>query len=290
MRIEPHIASLVIVSLMGVVCAAEETATARVESVVLRPLHEAEVSAQRTGMLSKMFASEGEHVEKGQLLASLDSREAKLAVAKAEVEHAQAEVRANNEVRLQYAEKSLEVARAELQRSRESIQKFAKSISQSQVDVERLTVEKLTLERRQAEHELRLERFSMKLRKHDLEAARLQLEQHSIRSPFAGIVVEVAGRAGEWVEIGTPVFRLVAVDRLRGEGFLQAEQVTKDLVGKSVRMTVIAAGHPMKVTGQLRFVSPETDPVTKQVRVWAEVPNEDGRLRPGQQGTLEIFR
>ena len=70
----------------------------------------------------------------------------------------------------------------------------------------------------------------------------------------------------------------------------QAEQVTKDLVGKSVRMTVIAAGHPMKVTGQLRFVSPETDPVTKQVRVWAEVPNEDGRLRPGQQGTLEIFR
>jgi len=288
--IKVPIASLVMASVLAGVGSAEETAIARVESVVLRPLHEAEVPAQQTGQLIKIFAAEGEYVEEGQLLASLDPREAKLAVARAIIEHAQAEARANNEVRRQYADKSLQVARAELARSHESIEKFAKSISQSQLDVERLTVEKLTLERQQAEHELRLERFGQELKHNELEAARLRLEQHDLRAPFAGTVERVRADAGEWVEVGAPVLRLVAVEKLRGEGFLQASQVAAGLVGKSVRMTVALSGKNVKVTGRLRFVSPETDPVTRQVRVWAEVPNLDGALRPGQQGILEILR
>jgi macrolide-specific efflux system membrane fusion protein len=42
------------------------------------------------------------------------------------------------------------------------------------------------------------------------------------------------------------------------------------------------------VEGALRFVSPEIDPVTHQVRVWAEIDNRQLRLRPGQQGQLLI--
>jgi multidrug efflux pump subunit AcrA (membrane-fusion protein) len=36
------------------------------------------------------------------------------------------------------------------------------------------------------------------------------------------------------------------------------------------------------------FVSPEVDPVNGQVRVWAEVENRDGQLRPGVHGKLSI--
>ncbi|MCG8451277.1 MAG: efflux RND transporter periplasmic adaptor subunit [Pirellulales bacterium] len=54
-------------------------------------------------------------------------------------------------------------------------------------------------------------------------------------------------------------------------------------------MQVDLAGKTIEVTGTLRFVSPEMDPVTKQVRIWAELPNKDGKLRPGQQGALEIL-
>lgn len=261
----------------------------RVESVVLRPLHAAEVPAQQTGLLHQLAVGEGEHVDQGQLLASLDAREAKLAVAKAKLEHAQAAAKANNRVRIQYADKALEVARAELQRSSESIEQFAKSISQSQLDVERLTVEKLTLERQQAEHELALERFNVQLKKNALASAQLRLEQHELRAPFAGTVVLVRGRVGEWIEVGAPVLRLVAVDRLRAEGFLPVEQASDQLVGSQVRF--VAADDPQpgnQIAGKLRFVSPEMDPITRQVRVWAELNNTDRRLRPGQQGWLEI--
>ncbi len=267
---------------------AQEGASLRIESVVLRALAVAEVPAQQTGVLELIVVGEGELVAEGQLLASLDARQAELAVVKAELETSQAKERANNLVRIQYAAKALEVAKAELQRSRESIEKFAKSISQSQLDVERLTVEKLTLEHQQAEHERTIDQFQLQLKETDLAAARLQLEQHQVRAPFAGVVVLVRGRVGEWIEVGEPLLRLVATKKLRAEGFLAAEEASAAEVGGQVTFVSGSGDQGASVTGVLRFISPEMDPVTRQVRVWAEIDNSSGGLRPGEQGSLLI--
>lgn len=267
---------------------AAESHGIQIDSVVLRPLQAAEVPAQQTGLLKRVSAEEGQRVEKDEVLAILDPLEAHLAVEKAQLERAQADERANNRISIDYAVKAIEVAEAELRRSRESIEKFAKSISESQLDVERLTVEKLTLEKQQAEHELTLEKFGLQLKQTELEAAQAVLEKHRIRAPFAGMVVLVRGRVGEWVEIGAPVLRLVAVDKLRAEGFLPVEQASADLVGKPVTFVATVGEQSLQATGKLRFVSPEMDPVTRQVRVWAALDNSEGALRPGQQGTMTV--
>lgn len=258
-----------------------------IDSVVLSPLDAAEVPAQQVGMLREIVVEEGATVEAGQVLARLDVRQAKLDVAKARIEAAQAAAKANNRTKVEYAEKSLEVARAELKRSQESIAQFAKSISQSQIDVEQLTVEKLTLEKKQAEHELELDRFALQLKEQELAAAELKLELHSVRAPFAGAVVLIRGRVGEWVEVGAPVLRLVAVEALRAEGFLAVEDAASDLIG---REAVFRGESGATAKGKLRFVSPEMDAVTRQVRVWAELKNPTGEFRSGQQGSLEIAR
>jgi multidrug efflux pump subunit AcrA (membrane-fusion protein) len=75
---------------------------------------------------------------------------------------------------------------------------------------------------------------------------------------------------------------------LRAEGFLSVEQASADLVGKQVTFTSTIGDKQMQTTGELRFVSPEMDPVTRQVRVWAALDNSDGALRPGQQGTMTL--
>ncbi len=268
-----------------------------VDGVVLRPLRLAEVPAQQTGLLRQLAIREGERVEEGQLLASLDDRAARHDLRQAELEYELATLRVANEVRLRYAEKALEVARAEVARSKESIEKFAKSISQSQLDVERLSVEKLRLETEQARHDLDLERIGQKLKENALAAARLRVEQHQLRAPFAGTVALVRGQVGEWVETGSPVLRLVAARRLRAEGFLsadplwEADQTQQSLVGRTVRMLVTRPdGQTVGCQGTLRFVSPEMDPVTRQVRIWAEIDNSQQHLRPGQRGRLEIMR
>jgi macrolide-specific efflux system membrane fusion protein len=258
-----------------------------IESVVLSPLHAADVPAQQVGVLREIVADEGTTVEEGAVIAKLDSRQAELDVAKAKLEAAQAAAKATNRTKVEYAEKSLAVAEAELRRSQESIEQFAKSISQSQLDVEQLTVEKLALEKKQAEHELELDRLALQLKEQELAAAALKLEQHQVQAPFAGTVVMVRGRVGEWLEVGAPVVRLVAVDTLRAEGFLEAKDAGGNLAGSEV-MFRCEDGSTAK--GTLRFVSPEMDAVTRQVRVWAELDNRDGKLRSGQQGKLEIVR
>jgi macrolide-specific efflux system membrane fusion protein len=260
------------------------------ENVVLRPMVEAEVPARQTGVLSRIEVAEGAVVAEGDVVASLDDRAARLALDKASVERDQAAAKAANELRVKYADKALEVARAELKRSSESIKEFAKSISQSQIDVERLTVEKLELERQQAELDMTLEEFELRLKDNALETAKLDVELHAVRAPFAGVVALVRGRAGEWVEPGAAVLRLVAIDALRAEGFVAADAIEGVKTGAAVQFAPNASpGADAKpLAGVLRFVSPEIDPVTKQVRIWAEIDNRDHRVRPGQQGTLRI--
>jgi macrolide-specific efflux system membrane fusion protein len=93
------------------------------------------------------------------------------------------------------------------------------------------------------------------------------------------------------------VLRLVAIERLRAEGFVRAEAATNHIVGRAAWFTLgrvddndaEADGAP-PIAARIAFVSPEVDPVTRQVRVWAEIDNTDGRLRPGQQGRLVIPR
>ncbi len=219
-------------------------------------------------------------------------RAARLAVAKADLEREQVFARASNELRIQYADKALEVARAEMKRSSESNEQFARSISQSQLDVERLTVEKLELERKQAEHDIALERFELRLKENALDAAKLELELHAVKAPFAGVVALVRGRPGEWMQPGTPVLRLVAIDKLRAEGFAPAAAANGKLLGAKVQFVVAdepgAGSAAAPVEGVLRFISPEIDPVSRQVRVWAEIENKGLQLRPGQQGRLSI--
>jgi macrolide-specific efflux system membrane fusion protein len=262
-------------------------------AVVLRPLVEAEVPARQLGALARVTAEEGAAVDADELLASLDDRTAALKVKQAKLERDQAETKAKNALSIEYADKALAVARAELARSQESNEKFPNSISNSQLDVERLTVEKLELERRQAQHELDLAQFDLDLKENALAAAELELELHAVRAPFAGVVALVRGRVGEWVHPGTPVLRLVAIDRLRAEGFAPADGATDALVGATVQFLVGDGSgddeeRPLTFEGRIRFVSPEVDPIAGQVRIWAEIDNAHRRLRPGLQGRLLI--
>jgi RND family efflux transporter MFP subunit len=289
----PHVCLLLSLALAAPLAAYAEDLT--IDAVVLRPMVEAEVPARQTGVLANIAVEEGAAVKAGQSLAALDDRAARLAVAKAQLEREQVFAKASNQLRIHYADKALEVARAEMKRSAESNEQFARSISQSQLDVERLTVEKLELERQQAEHDIALEKFELQLKENAVEAAKLELELHAVRAPFAGVVALVRGRPGEWVEPGAPVLRLVAIDRLRAEGFAPADAANGQLVGAKVRFTLVAEPGETPpfsggVEGVLRFVSPEVDPVSRQVRIWAEIDNRELQLRPGQQGQLLIIK
>ena len=65
-------------------------------------------------------------------------------------------------------------------------------------------------------------------------------------------------------------------------------QVSGELHGRSVKLSVELDGKRVEFPGKVVFVSPEIDPVNGQVRVWAEIDNKDGRLRPGLPAKMVV--
>ena len=266
---------------------ASDRAPIEVQSVVLRLLAEAEVPAQEAGVLVAVPVREGQRVERGEVLAQIDDQVPRMAERAAQLESEVARAKATNDIQVEFAKKAAEVAAAELQRSTESIERFAKSVSQSQLDVERLTVEKTRIEIKQAEHELRIATLEMKAQQNELAARKAEVARRRIEAPFDGTVVQVFVRPGEWVEPGEKALRLVDTTRLKAEGFLDAADAAAELIGAPVRLAV-ERERDAAFTGTIVFVSPEIDPITGQVRVWAEIGNRDGRLRPGQAVRMTI--
>jgi RND family efflux transporter MFP subunit len=261
-----------------------------VESVVLRLFEEAEVPAQEAGVVVIVAAREGQRVKQGELLAQVDDQVPRLAADAAKAKYDITREKATNDVKIRYAQKALEVSEAELKRSTESIEKFAKSVSQSQLDVEQLTVQKNRLEAEEAEHEQSIAGLEMKAQENEWNAARAQIARRKIAAPFDGTIVQVYLRKGEWAEPGQKALRIVNADRLKAEGFIRAEDAAAASSGKPVELTIDLGGTPQKFAGKVAFVSPEVDPITGQVRVWAEIENHDGKLRPGQSAKMVLGR
>jgi macrolide-specific efflux system membrane fusion protein len=262
-----------------------------VDSALLTLIEHANVSASETGLLSLLAVKEGETVAEGKPLAKIDDRDANMIRAKAEVEVKFARSLADNDIKIRFAKLSVGVANAELTRAMESNAKFPKSVSQTEIDRLKLLADKAVLEVEQAELDQQQAKLTLLVKQQDLDRAILSQERRTITAPFPGMVVEWKKQHGEWVEPGTPVMRLIRLNRLRAEAFVSSRNLPDNLVGRPATLTVDGLDKTTKKhAGKLVYVSPEIDPVNGQVRVWAEIENDDLNLRPGQSGTLLIGR
>lgn len=262
-----------------------------IPSAVIKVSEEVVVPARDAGVLAKIEVKEGQLVEEGDTLVRLLDTDIRLAVDRARLEAEIALRKFKNDVDVSYAKKSTEVARAELKRSLDTNEKYPKTVSNSELDRQRLLVEQGELQTQKAEHDREVAGLTREIRDNEHQTTRDQLERRTIAAPLRGMVVEVLRRRGEWVQTGDTVVRIVRLDRLRAEGFLPAKHASLDLVGAKVRLKVTSsADKTLEFPGQIVFINPEIDPLNSQVRFWAEVENLDLKLRPGMQATLTIDR
>ncbi|MBC8870600.1 MAG: HlyD family efflux transporter periplasmic adaptor subunit [Planctomycetes bacterium] len=260
-----------------------------VDSVLLASIEEREVPAQEAGVLSRLAAREGAFVQEGELLAQIDDADARLELARAEIELENARRNAQNNIKVRVSKKAAEVAAAELKRALASRERYPKSVSETEVDRLRLAAEHADLQVEQAEYELETAQLALRVNENEVDRAKHQTERRRIVAPISGRVVQIFRRSGEWVEPGQSVLRLLRIDRLKAVGFLDATQLTRDLTGRPVKLRVKLAGdEPVEFPGEITFVHSEVNPVNGQVDFWAEIENRDLLLRPGLKATLVI--
>ena len=275
--------------LAATLLAADQPETIEISGAVVKLVEDVAVPATEAGLLAKINIKEGQFVEEGAILAQVLDTDVRLSVERAKLETDIAVRNLSNDVDIRFAKKSTEVAKAELARSLETNVKYPKTVSNTELDRQRLLVEKSELEIKQAEHDHEIAGLTSEIKGNEHRTALEQLSRRTITAPLKGMVVEVHRRRGEWVQPGETVARLVRMDRLRAEGFLAARHARLDLVGSKVKLVVAGSeGREQEFAGEIVFVSPEIDPLNSQVRVWAEVENTDLKLRPGMQATILV--
>lgn len=239
------------------------------------------LASARAGVLAFVEARESDRVRAKQVVAGLDSSvaEATLAIARQ---------KASSHVERRMARKLVELTQAEYDKATLANQKVEGGGVFGDIDLRRLRlgVDKSALQYEQAENELQVSALNAK----QIEA---ELKTYSVEAPFDGIVTRVYRAKGEAVSLGDPLIEVVNLDRVRVEGYVgivdglrirQGSQVT-------VRLDLPDIDLPeeqLEFQGKLVFVDVGVEPVTGQIRVWAEVPNPDGILRSGLPARMKI--
>jgi len=105
-----------------------------------------------------------------------------------------------------------------------------------------------------------------------LALAEKQLSNTVVTAPFDGVVSERQVSAGDVVSPGGAMFTVVDPSSMRLEASVPAEQLSVVRLGLPVSFTV--NGYSDRVfTGKITRINPTADPMTRQVRIYASIPN-----------------
>jgi macrolide-specific efflux system membrane fusion protein len=261
----------------------------KVLGALVKLIDQLDVPSREAGQIVQLDVQEGARVKAGEVLARLDDTEVRFAEQRAQVELQIAGEQARSDIDARSAQRSLATAEMELKRAEDTRQRLRDLVTETEIDKLRLGADQARLAVEKAQHESAVARLQQSLKKVEADFAAQRVARRSLLAPFPGVVVQLFKHVGEWAEPGDKVLRVIRLDRLRAEGFLEAGQAAGSLEGRPVTLTVDLPGKSAATfSGKLIFVSPEIDPFNRSVRVLAEIENPQSLLKPGLRGTLTI--
>jgi len=135
--------------------------------------------------------------------------------------------------------------------------------------------------------EVRLEQAASALEaaKAALRQAEIELENTTIKAPFSGIVYEQGVELGDYVGIGTQVFRIVDLDPIEFTGFVSERQIDALSWGKKARAKILDG---RDIQGVISYISPAADPQTRTFRIIMTAANNDLAVKQGKTAEIRI--
>lgn len=243
----------------------------------VKPADQVTIAINETGILD-MIAREGDQVQAGQEIARLHDDLPRAALAVAEREAA-------NTVEIKYSEVASDVALLE----HEQAQKVNSTVKGALTIID---IRRRKLELDQSVLRIEQAKYNQEVAALKRNQAAIQLKAFHVTAPFSGTINKVLKHRGEATRQGDPVLELINTRQVRVEGYLDVAQRRLVTPGTVVR---VEAESPNKqdpssppAHGKIVFVDSVVQPVTRQVRVWADVENTDEILLPGQTAVVTI--
>ena len=261
-----------------------------VKNAILKPMQTVSVAAGVAGVIESVLVTEGDIVSVDQTVVRIRCDEAKLSYERAKLALEMATAKAIRDVDIRLAEKSAQVAEQELGRTLKANSLAADTYPANEVDRYRLMFErsKIEIERFKLDQQLAL--LAKKQAEIELKQAQQAIDRHAIGSTTQAMVVSVEKHAGEWVDPSTKMLELMSIDRLRVDGFVDANEALELKKGQSTNVIIMVAKTPQNLPGKVVFVSPIANPANGQIRIFIEVENQGARFRPGMTVAASIAR
>jgi RND family efflux transporter MFP subunit len=209
----------------------------------LQPERAATIRAEIGASVRQVHAEEGQRVQSGQVLATLDD---------AGISERYRSARS----RVTAAENSAAVAKREAERARRLLQGGA--VAERDVEL---------AERAQATAEAELEDSRA-----GLASAEREMQRTQPRAPFPGFVSVRSVSVGDVVQSGNVLFEVVDPASMQLEAGVPVSALNTLKIGSEVHFEV--SGYDNQVfTGRIKRINPAVDPGTRQVRIVVAIPN-----------------
>jgi HlyD family secretion protein len=243
------------------------------------------VSAKITGILEKLYADQGQMVQKGQLLAELDAMElrAREAAAQAAKNRAQRDL-ARAQADMIKAQANLGLAQSNYQRDLEVFKpgyiskaafdttKAQLKVAESEVAATKATVTALEAAVKQAESETHA-------------AAAIHKYTHIV-APMDGLITVRKAEIGNLIAPGTPIFQMVDLDQIWMAAWIDQAQVAQLRKGQKAAIK-LRSGRTFQ--GEVVRLNKEGDTVTRELEVDVKFEKLPEPLVIGEEGEVDIY-
>ena len=259
-----------IITILTVCWAARAGAEPETFPCLIEASSEVEIGSPVTGVIGSIEVERSDEVSKGQIVARL----------KSSVEHRSvdlAALRASDDAEIAAASAAMEHAKREKER--------AVTLYQKQL-VSRQFLDKAVTEYTLATQKLEQARANRNQAKKELQLARAQLQQRTIRSPIDGIVTERYMSPGQRVQ-DAPIMKIVAIDPLKVDVVVPATYFNKLTRGQTMQIKPELAGLGEQ-TARINIVDRYIDAASNTFRVTLALPNPEKAIPPGARCTARL--
>ncbi len=255
---------------------------------LVRAYRELDVVSNITNYIDGIFISEGQFVNKGDLLIKFDDNEQKIALSEAEVTLLNAKI--------EYGFLSKEEARSVDFKAADSIKsellKLENLFNENRItEDEYLKLkEKLDLAlifTGAKRDEVLLNKSGLTNAINSMNRAKLNFSYTEIKAPFSGVIADLNLVPRQRISSGEKLFKLLDISKLKIDVGVIENEINKVKIGNKAFIKLNAI--PDKIyNGKVIYINPSIDPETKTCRVTVEIINNDNKIKPGMFATLFI--
>ena len=215
------------------------------------------VSPEVSGKVDAVHAEVGDRVRRDQPLAEVD--------------------RATYQIYLQQAEAELSAARADLDLASKGLERKRDLLSDE-------TIAQATYDQAKAGYDLAVARVSAAEAATSL--AQRNWERSVVRSPANGSITERMAVAGQWTDVGQPMFRLAVGDTVKVAARVPASWAPR-LSGLNGFDFTVGTSEQVR-HARLYSVDPVVNESSRSFEVVGVADNDDGTLRPGMFANVSL--